>query len=78
MGVTIYAGFGWAVHLSTEDGLQVERADHRALRLGFVVAVRSRRLKQLRDMYDVLSHQRRRRQFPGLAWAYLSAHVRAR
>lgn len=40
-GITVYIGRGWVFHLSTEDGLQVERAAHRTLRFGFVAAVRS-------------------------------------
>lgn len=39
-GVTVYFGPGFVLHLSTEDGLQFERAPHRTWRIGFVAAVR--------------------------------------
>ena len=40
-GVTLYVGRGWAFHWSTEHGFERERASHRTLRLGLVLAVRS-------------------------------------
>lgn len=39
-GVSIYVGPGYVLHVSTEDGIQVERAPHKTWRFGFLLAVR--------------------------------------
>lgn len=40
MGFTIWFGPGYIIHLSTEDGLQFERAEHKTWRIGVLFAVR--------------------------------------
>lgn len=40
MGVTLWFGPGYALHISTEDGFQFERAPHRTWRLGILFALR--------------------------------------
>jgi hypothetical protein len=43
MGISVFFGPGWVVHWSTEDGWQVERAEHRTWRLGVLTAWRRHR-----------------------------------
>ena len=39
-GLTLWLGRGYVLHVSTEDGWQFERAEHRTWRVGFLFAVR--------------------------------------
>lgn len=39
-GFTLWFGPGYVLHVSTEDGWQFERAEHRTWRFGFLFAIR--------------------------------------
>lgn len=40
LGASLYFGPGYVVHISTEHGLEWERAEHRTWRFGLIVALR--------------------------------------
>lgn len=40
IGISLYLGPGWVIHVSAEAGLQIERAAHRTWRLGLLLAIR--------------------------------------
>ena len=40
IGISIWVGPGWIIHLSTDSGNSIERAEHGTWRIGFLIAKR--------------------------------------